>query len=708
MQPPPRAMIHARITGRTVAVACAGALALGSLALSPASAATATWDPKTAGLEFLPDPSVNAEITVAQVAAGQQTGSGDEFGALRSFTAAGQAVAYANPLRSTDDIAWGPAGDVIGGPLHADGATAGSATGETLVIHNTTGAAQWSPFGDSVTRPATAVGGFRSAATWVGGGGVEEFGPVQATDPGPGVVLPNGSGTVVEVGATPSRDLGLLNATFPRISNSALNDPVTAPATLGYGTLDARGAAVSADGTLAFIGGTGASTALYVDEGAGAKKVTDLGADCDGLRPAFAPSGTALAYLKPVGGSCASTELRTVAQATGSFVGGTDALVATSPAGSHYESTTWRAKTPAVKGERLFGNDRMATGVAVSKWGWGDGSAHAVVLASAGSFPDSIVGTPLAGQLGVPLLITPTGGLDSRVLAEIKRVLQPEGYVYIVGGPGAVSSGVEDALHTNGIGTHRLAGADRFATSVAVAEELDWLWEGSGEPRPTAFLADGTNFPDALVSGPAATVHLAPVLLSYGSAAPAVVRNYVTNHPNITRVNAIGGSAVTAGAAFGSKTTGVAGADRYETSQKVAARFFAGAGRIGYATGLNFPDALTGGALMSAMWQPVMLTRDTSVPTSVADQASRYRPATDVVLVFGGPDVVADPVLAGVSAAAGTQSAYFGWDVPLVPNPKLPAPTAATDGARSSLSTSSGERLHELGDARTPRPKRTH
>jgi Cell wall binding domain 2 (CWB2) len=673
---PSRPRWRRRTAGGALALTLTGAAALGTVGLSPAAAATVAWDPTNAGLERLPDPSVIGEWTVTQVTGDTAT--------MRSFVYDGQQVDYATTV-NWRDVTWGPAGDVVSGDSTGGSITSGPGP-EALVTMSTPRGAQWSPYGDSLTRSTTSDSGFKPAAAWVGGPLVEQFGPVLPDDPGAATVFPNGGGVVVGMGTAPARDLGVQNIIFPRVRNTALDDPVTAPVSLGYSTYDAHDAAIGADGTLAFVGTNDTGAHLYVDEGQGPTKVADLGLDCPGQRPAFAPSGTALVYLKNVGDTCAKTELRILAQVNGSFSGGVDHLDTTSPDGSTFEAPTWRAKTPAARSTRLSGSDRVGTGVAISSASFVAHESPIVVLASSGTFPDAIVGGPLAGTFASPLLITPSTKLDSRVLTEIKRVLMPGGTVVIIGGTGAVSSSVQTALSNAGIATDRLGGADRFGTSVKVAQAIDDVFAGSAEPRSTAFLADGMKFPDALVAGPAATGYLAPVLLTNGTTVPSSVKSYATG-AGISAFFGVGGSAATAGAAaFPGKTTGISGADRYATSQQVAQYFFPGAGVLGYASGENFPDALTGGALMAGLWQPLMLARASTLPSVVSGQAYRYRASTDQVLVFGGTAVVSDGVRGLVSVAAGTQTANFGPDVLVVPNPKMPATAAmsSSPGARGS------------------------
>ena len=668
-----RTAAGAAVTALTTALG----LAVGSA--SPAQAATGSWNPSDVALPWLPTTAVDAgEITVTRVGA-------DNRGWMTSFKRDGTAVTYATSSGAREHT-WGPAGDVVA--AHVTGTdptftiTQLNSPKEYLTFKSTSTPAQWSPLGDSMIRSSGATSG-QQVATWIGSGRNDTLTTGTVNDVNGAAPTPDGTGAVVTMPSPTvagKRDLGLFDADFPRYGNSALHITANAPQALGYGDLDARLPAVAADGTLAFVGTMDKGVALFVDEGQGPVAVRTLGADCAGQRPTFAPSGRSLAVLV-ANPDCSSTELHVIDKANGSFVAGQDTLVTSSPAGSHFESPSWRAATPAAQVMRLGGKDRIATGIASSKEGWPEGSQDGAIVASSASFADAVVGGPVAGQFGIPLLLNGPKALDSRVLTELKRLMpNPEDrFVSIVGGTGVISSAVEKSLRANGFDVARIAGADRFATSVAAAKIVDAGWQGVPVPRTSAFLADGMNFPDALSAGPAASVFFAPVLLTKGKTVPASVASYVNGRTAIKNVYGVGGNAASASRSFTAKPGRyqVFGQDRYETSVQVARTFFPGGGFVGYASGQSFPDALTGGALMGAMAEPLLLVKGSGVPPIVRVQAERYRAGTDLVLVFGGTGVVSDAVRNTVGSLAGRQTALWGPTSPWEQNPAFPMASAA-------------------------------
>jgi YVTN family beta-propeller protein len=296
-----------------------------------------------------------------------------------------------------------------------------------------------------------------------------------------------------------------------------------------------------------------------------------------------------------------------------------------------------RTVTPPTLG-RLSGSDRYATAVAVSQSQFPtDGSAGAVVLARGTDYPDALVGTPLAKANNAPLLLTSGTSVTPVTLAEIQRVLPTGKTVYVLGGTAAIPSTVDTQLTGLGYQVVRYSGATRYATAVAVAVAL-------GNPT-TVLLATGVNFPDALSAGVAAAKVGGVVLLTAGATLPTETATYLTAHAMTTY--AVGGPAATADPS----ATAIVGADRYETAVDVAQKFFTAPTTVGVATGLAFPDALSGGAALGRLGAPLVLVAGTSVPTSASSYLTSVDAATTKGFLFGGPNTVSAAVLTGVQGA---------------------------------------------------------
>jgi len=294
--------------------------------------------------------------------------------------------------------------------------------------------------------------------------------------------------------------------------------------------------------------------------------------------------------------------------------------------------------------QRIYGQDAIGTSIAVSQAEYpNSGSAQAVVLARSDYFSDALAGGPLAIAVGGPLLITPgasiSSTLDSAVQSEVQRVLPSGGTVYVLGGALALSPNIDTTLEGLGYEVKRVAGSDAYATAVAIAEQL-------GNPS-TLLEATGTNFADALSAVPAAIQAHGAILLTEGSTQAPETATYLAAHPADTRY-AIGGPLAAAGA--DPSATPVWGEDLYATSAAVASKFFPTATSFGAATGVNFPDALSGGVFMGMTGHvgPVLLVEPSlPLPSSISDYLGEDSSMSDGYL-FGGPLAVGDDVLAAL------------------------------------------------------------
>jgi hypothetical protein len=304
-------------------------------------------------------------------------------------------------------------------------------------------------------------------------------------------------------------------------------------------------------------------------------------------------------------------------------------------------ASTWQVV--AATSDRIAGADQVATAIAVSNQAYPSGGAGGVVLARSDDYADALAGGPLAAARHAPLLITPGSSLDPRVLAELKRVAPAGATVYLLGGSGALSPAVADAVTGVGYKVVRLAGQDRYGTAVAVADAL-------GDPG-TVFVATGDNFADALSASDAAVGHGA-VLLSSGSNLPAPTLGYLgAHHP--TALYAIGGPA--AQALGTAATASLVGSTRYGTAVAVAQKFFPAAKAAGLASGTNFPDALAAAPMLGGAGEPLLLSAPSGPPAEVTSYLSSA--GITQVHVFGGPAAVGfTPRVTGHRAQAHARS----------------------------------------------------
>ena len=194
---------------------------------------------------------------------------------------------------------------------------------------------------------------------------------------------------------------------------------------------------------------------------------------------------------------------------------GTIKLVGGSSIVSDDVANTLRGYATSGTLQRIAGNNRYATAAQVSADSFAPGVPIAYVATGEG-FPDALSGVAAAGMNGGPILLVRAGDVPPETAAELER-LQP-GSIVVLGAAGVVSDAVASQLApyaTSGNLT-RLAGADRYATSVAISS-------GTFTTGLTVFIATGINFPDALGGGPVAGGLPGPLLLVPGTSVPASV-----------------------------------------------------------------------------------------------------------------------------------------------------------------------------------------
>jgi hypothetical protein len=324
---------------------------------------------------------------------------------------------------------------------------------------------------------------------------------------------------------------------------------------------------------------------------------------------------------------------------------------------------------PIVKAHvaRLAGSDRLATAIKASQSHWATVShpgahANAVVLSRADQFADALGGSALAAKYGGPLLLTDTASLNPAVLKEIQRVLGPgDGAktVFVLGGEKALSPAVANALTQLKYHVQRVSGPDRFATAVAIANTIT----GPGVTPDYILVATGKNYPDALSAGAAAgaiDAHQgknAVVILTEDSGMPQPTIDYLapllartnlnpdhSKPANFIELDSIGGQAekaldshwIPAGFQAGSFLA-LSGMDRFDTSYLVARYFFGSANAAGLATGMNWADALSGGAEMGTEDGPLLLVDPASgVPSGARSWLSKNAGQFNRVEIFGG------------------------------------------------------------------------
>ncbi|NUR59502.1 MAG: hypothetical protein HOV87_12665 [Catenulispora sp.] len=342
--------------------------------------------------------------------------------------------------------------------------------------------------------------------------------------------------------------------------------------------------------------------------------------------------------------------------------------------------------------DRIGGADRVETAVRASQWsfdatGTGGRQAATAVITRSDTFADALAGNALAAEKDGPLFMTGTTELDQRVKDELVRILPHGATVYVLGGTRALSTDIDTEVAALGFRVARVAGDgqayadDRYGTAQAIADQITGYSMVGGGPVPTTapnsvFVATGDNYPDALAAGAAAAqdpTSTGVVMLSAGNSLLPWTQDYLARlDPKKTHVYTVGGQATTAVAkAFPNwkgLTTPLSGGDRFETAYKVATSGVFGSqlDEVGIATAANWPDALSGGALIGLQHGPLLLSDKNGLTPQ--ELSVLRQPGIGGLAVFGGPTVVSDQALSG---AADTAFGAGGWDKGL--NRRAPA-----------------------------------
>lgn len=300
---------------------------------------------------------------------------------------------------------------------------------------------------------------------------------------------------------------------------------------------------------------------------------------------------------------------------------------------------------------RIAGADRYETAyeaAEVLKGELGTDKFDAVIVTTGKNFADALSGSYLAAVKNAPILLTNGKTANVEVLHNyIKANLKEGGIIYLLGGERAVPA---NAAAIDGYTVERLEGATRYETNLAILEE-------AGISGTELIVATGKEFTDSLSASAAGR----PILLVKPDASLTEEQKAVAEKVKGGRVYIVGGeNAVSAAyeeelAAY-AEIERIAGANRQETSVKIAETFFADANKALMANAQKFPDALCGGTLAAAKKIPLILTEDGNTDT-VAEYTEKNGIKSGYVL--GGDAALAEESVLEVFGPKGAEENIF-------------------------------------------------
>lgn len=257
---------------------------------------------------------------------------------------------------------------------------------------------------------------------------------------------------------------------------------------------------------------------------------------------------------------------------------------------------------------------------------------------------DAAASGPLLG--GAPLLAVPGGAdgeLPGAVGAELTRALPPGSTVYLAGGTEAVSTDIESATAGLGFIPTRLPGADRTATSVAIAEEAVRLY---GAPEEI-LLVGADDDTSAVAAGAFAADQSIPLLLTPAGALAEPAAAFLAEHPD-AEVTVVGAEAAVSEGA--SRAAGadrrVAGSSPAETAALLSERWpddVTGAALVSPSSAEGLRAGLAGGTVL----QPVLYCGVSDGDEDANQATVAALEGRDPILALGGTDLLPDAAIEG-------------------------------------------------------------
>ena len=281
---------------------------------------------------------------------------------------------------------------------------------------------------------------------------------------------------------------------------------------------------------------------------------------------------------------------------------------------------------------------------------WDDATQEYLPVGGASTASD---GTYTVGEVPAgTYLVAFWDNVDSGLMGEFWKDAPISGWATeVVLADGEARTGVDETLEP--MLTGYIAGADRYATSVAISKF------GFEPDVNCVYIASGANFPDALSAGPAAAKCGGPLLLVAPNAIPTLVAEELRRlNPSEIVIaggtGAVSSSVQTQLGAYGNVRR-IAGSDRYDTSRKIVADAWDTTPVVWVATGTNFPDALAASAAAAIDAYPVMIVPGRTSALDAPSRALLNAIDPEVIAIAGGTGVV----------TTGMESSLY-WDVATV------------------------------------------
>lgn len=183
-----------------------------------------------------------------------------------------------------------------------------------------------------------------------------------------------------------------------------------------------------------------------------------------------------------------------------------------------------------IKTIRLYGEDRYETAVKVAEQ---LGSSTQIAVANGENFPDAMSMAPIAANMSMPIILTPSNELPSSVAQYIKN--NDIRASYVVGGNDVVSDSIFNSLPN----AERISGDNRYDTNIEILKKF-----ALSSKLTKLYIANGENFPDALAGSALAAKDSSAVMLVNNSLAQSTQSFLLSNSVSLSNLNILGGEGV--------------------------------------------------------------------------------------------------------------------------------------------------------------------
>lgn len=281
---------------------------------------------------------------------------------------------------------------------------------------------------------------------------------------------------------------------------------------------------------------------------------------------------------------------------------------------------------------RIYGKDRIDTSIQIAK-SYIKTSEFAI-LANQNNFPDSLSATVLSKKYNAPILLTDAIKADKSLIQEIKR-LQTKYFVKI-GGEKSISNEVAKQLLPEKSKVKSYKGSDRYATNAEIIKEF--------KDADTCIIASGENFADSLSIGAFATKNGYPIVLVQKDKINDVTKQALKNS-KIKKCYIVGGENSVSKSLekeLPQVIERIAGNDRYETSLKIADKFYKDAEGAYLASGEVFADSLAINPIAAKFDVPLILTPKDKLPQKTLEYLEKSKIIQ--VAIIGGEKTVSKQI----------------------------------------------------------------